>query len=938
MMNMPPFGSPLNDPKVREALRGVAETQAAQADPGRDGGKRPTGSYFDDAKVVGALRRVGDGQAQSSAVFVAQNVLNGGEVSPHMLARHDQPRYQTGCERLLNMVPLPQGGITKRPGLESLGISPGAADASRGGGTAARFIPFIFSAGESRMLEMVGSDPAGSRMNLWMPDGTVREAVLELPYGSGSLGGLRYAQSADVVFLAHPGYPPAKISRHADDDWRYEAISWMPPIAAPGQPSLEVLDKRADADKPKDPSLTDYSYVVTAVDEETGMESPASPAATIEAEALNSVDYHIRIAWPPVEGASEYRVYKKKVGVFGFIGRVSADEATTTTSPSGVAGVDIGGYRFAKTARMMQSAVSARHDEGSDGTVYVLSVIAPREEEGPPYGWYSSELQRLFVYGTDGYENHTGWFGVDNGLPDAPQEYGRWTPYPGFGKSADYPKGMEGGVQAIPVFSDPVSVTSLHFDDKNLGPDTEDTPVEYRNPFDGPGKYPSVVFLHQQRLGFASSDNAPLTIWLSQAGRFESMAASTPPEDDDAVEVTLAAAQANRILWCQTDRSGLAVGTEGGEWILAGAEGGALTPSSLSFEAQTCHGSHSEDYGDGYAAPICLRAGGRLLFLQRGGRAVREFAYSFSSDRYEAADLSLLARHVLRHARVRSWAWQEEPHAVVWCALTDGTLAGLTYMREHEVVAWHRHVTPGGVIDEVEAIPGPNGDTQLWLHVLRGEKRWVERLRAFDGELMFSEAAALKAKIEQLRDVGREGRFDWTEAEVREAVRGDGYASVREWWELCGEREGVCPWNSPEACRMANYRYMAPTAAEGGVVSGDMYRDGADGATFEARCVPCMPESAVSNGSTLMRVRKINAIKCRVLNALPFRARVGESDALPVPVRGASFAARADWGLPLGAGWREGDRLELVFDGPDPATVLAVLTTVELAELAGGQR
>ena len=233
MMNMPPFGSPLNDPKVREALRGVAETQAAQAGPGRDDRKRPTGSYFDDAKVVGALQRVGDGQAQSSAVFVAQNVLNGGEVSPHMRARHDQPRYQPGCERLLNMVPLPQGGITKRPGLESLGISPGAADASRGGGTTARFIPFIFSAGESRMLEMVGSDPAGSRMNLWMPDGTVREAVLELPYGSGSLGGLRYAQSADVVFLAHPGYPPAKISRHADDDWRYEVINWLPKHPAP---------------------------------------------------------------------------------------------------------------------------------------------------------------------------------------------------------------------------------------------------------------------------------------------------------------------------------------------------------------------------------------------------------------------------------------------------------------------------------------------------------------------------------------------------------------------------------------------------------------------------------------------------------------------------------------------------------------------------------
>ena len=64
---------------------------------------------------------------------------------------------------------------------------------------------------------------------------------------------------------------------------------------------------------------------------------------------------------------------------------------------------------------------------------------------------------------------------------------------------------------------------------------------------------------------------------------------------------------------------------------------------------------------------------------------------------------------------------------------------------------------------------------------------------------------------------------------------------------------------------------------------------------------------------------------------------MGDGPALPVPVRGADYAVVADWALPLGAGWRDGDRLELIFDGPEPVTLLGMVIVVELAELAGGQ-
>lgn len=658
-----------------------------------------------------ALQRAAETAAGAvrGSLHVAQNVLNGGEISPQMAARVDLPRYQTGCEVLENMIPLPQGGITKRPGLENLGYAEGGAAVEDFYG-GARFIPFVFSASESRMLEFVSPSLDYSWLNLWMPDGTRKKVNTGIPYGVGEIAEVSYAQSADVIFLAHRNHPPAKLSRYSDDDWRFEVIDWLPSVAAPAITEAVTVGSIPAGEN----SRTNYAYVATAIDGTSGEESLPSAAVTVENAAPLSQSYYIRITVAAVAGASEYRIYKKKGGVYGYIGRI-----------------------------------------------------------------------------TD---------------PDS----------------------------------------GLFFEDRNIGADTEDTPPEARNPFDGPGNYPSVVFLHQQRLGFAASDNQPLTVWLSQAGNFESMAASIPPSDDDAIEATLAATQANRILWCQSDRSGLALGTEGSEWILTGVDGGAITPSNLSFQPQTFYGSQPN-------LPV-LRTGQGLVFVQRGGHVLREYGYSFSADRYESGDLSLLARHILRNNPIVSWAWQAEPYSILWCVLADGTLAGLTYMRAHDVVGWHRHYTPGGRIEEVAVIPGADGNTQLWLHVARGKYRYVERLAPF---------------------------------------------------------------------------------YEGGNPEDAFYLDGVDRLPFPARCIPCMPENSLENGSTLMRVRKLNAVKCRVINSSPFAARVGNGPLMPVPARSTGFASLADWAVPLAAGWRDGGKLELVFDGPQPVTLLAVLTTVELANMAG---
>lgn len=831
-------------------------------------------------------------------IFHTQNVLNGGEISPLLRGRVDQPRYNTGTREMLNFVPMPQGGATRRPGTRYLGTAKNQAS---------RLVPFVFSETQGRILEF-----GDKTMRVWLPDGTLitddsgEPYVVETPFAASELRAMRFAQSADVVYFAHPAYAPCKVSRYADDDWRWATLTFMPSISAPKKPTLQILDKRADDDKPKNPSKTDYSYVVTAIDEETGEESSASPAATIEAEALNSVDYHIRITWPAVSGASEYRIYKKKVGVFGFIGRASKDDTVTATTT--LQGIDIGGYRFSRTADDLYVGVLTttieKPNEETETVVTGVSVGGDNAFEPKLYpAWYNASLKKLFVY-HDKNEHGipVGWIGVDNVPSTYEGRYSSFASYAGFGQSSAYPQGFQGDIQANPVF---FYTYAQYYDDKNIGADTEDTPIEHKNPFEGEGNYPSQVFFHQQRLGFAATANRPITIWLSRTGEFESMASSVPPKDDDAIEVTLAATQANKIVWLQPDRNALAFGTEGSEWTLEPSEGVVLTPSTVSFQLQTTNG--------GEGAVSALSVGGGLLYVQRGSGAVREFAYNYSADKYLGQDLTILSRHIVKDRDITAWAYQQEPYSTLWCVLSDGTFIGLTYMKEQDVIGWHRHTTEGEVLD-MATIPG-TPDDQVWFLVRRSGGVFVERLETFFDSDDLSEAFFLDSAL----------YYSGTAADT---FSGLGHLAGR----------------------------AVQVFADGGTVDGLTVSEAGElklkvpassvliGLPYTGRLIPNLPEVQTQQGWTLMHNRKILAVRVRTYRSMSFMAGI-EGNLSPIVdrhIKGGAFSVRpffsdgTDLNMETCGGWASESPLVFEVNSATPLTILAIVTTMEIAPYAGG--
>ena len=246
--------------------------------------------------------------------------------------------------------------------------------------------------------------------------------------------------------------------------------------------------------------------------------------------------------------------------------------------------------------------------------------------------------------------------------------------------------------------------------------------------------FPSCVSFFEQRLVFAASINNPQTVYFSKSGDYENMDANIggTVADDDAIIYTIASNQVNAIRFLTSART-LIIGTAGGEFVVSGGgDNSPITPTNIMIKKQSNHGAANVD---------AISVGNATLFLQRAKRKIRELAYNFDVDGYIAPDLTILAEHITE-GNVVEMAYQEEPLAIIWCVRGDGQLIALTYQREQEVVAWHRHIVGGvfgtgdAVVESVAVIPTDDSEYELYMIVKRtingATTRYVEYLHTFN--------------------------------------------------------------------------------------------------------------------------------------------------------------------------------------------------------------
>jgi hypothetical protein len=482
--------------------------------------------------------------------------------------------------------------------------------------------------------------------------------TLATPYQTADLPLLKYAQSADVMSLTHPSYPPMELSRLGATNWTLTAFTTQSSIGPPAGPPTMVVNTSASG------TMTEYAYVITAVDGITNQESIAS----VEGRIASPIDIaanagSIMISWPTVSGAGYYNVYKAHPAVgagahvplgslFGWIGFAR-------------------GLQFVDDNIVPDFSQSPPLSIDPFGPGQILSV-----DTTPGSGYTFVTLTLVTATGSGaflvGLALNGGFAGVEVLVG------GR-----------DYVP----GVDTLNVGGDGTGATAT----LNISPLT--------------GTYPSVVSYFQERRVYANTNNNPDTLFFSQPGAFHNFDHRLPTVDSDAITVSPFAQQVNGVQWMISESVGLVTLTGEAAWQIVGSGASTfnpqpVTPSNTEALAQAFNGANPQ--------VIPLKINYDILYVPALGSAVRDLAYNFFTNLYTGTDITVLSSHLFTGYQIRQWAWCNDPHKLAWAVRDDGTLLCLTFMKEQEITAWARADTQGQFWD-VCSIAEPPADAAYFV-------------------------------------------------------------------------------------------------------------------------------------------------------------------------------------------------------------------------------
>jgi hypothetical protein len=251
------------------------------------------------------------------------------------------------------------------------------------------------------------------------------------------------------------------------------------------------------------------------------------------------------------------------------------------------------------------------------------------------------------------------------------------------------------------------------------------------------GGYPTCVAIYEGRLFLGGCPLTPTridgSIAQDSAGinyeTFSPTRTDGSVTDAEALQYPLDSGDVNNVLWMKDDEKGLLVGTLGGEWLVrSNALGDALTPTNVKAVRGTTYGS--------YANSQPVRTGSDVIYVQRKQRKVRNLNYTYTTDGFQAGDLSLLSPHITING-VGQLAYQAEPQGWVWGVRGDGQAVVIGYDRGENKIGWGRVILGGfqdaarlrpAAMESAASIPSPDdARDEVWMIVRRTINGKTER-------------------------------------------------------------------------------------------------------------------------------------------------------------------------------------------------------------------
>ena len=198
--------------------------------------------------------------------------------------------------------------------------------------------------------------------------------------------------------------------------------------------------------------------------------------------------------------------------------------------------------------------------------------------------------------------------------------------------------------------------------------------------------YPAAVVFHENRLCFGGTLAEPDAIWMSKIGSFFNFDLGIA-NDNESISLVAATGDVNQIRYMISNRD-LQVFTATGELYIPTYLNQAITPTNAQVRKQT-------PYGTEFVQPASID--GATIFVQTGGRIVREYLYTDSEDAYTSTAISTIASHLIDSPKCMAVVHSGFGLADSYAALTlsNGDLALFSSNRAEKRAAWTRVTTNG---------------------------------------------------------------------------------------------------------------------------------------------------------------------------------------------------------------------------------------------------
>lgn len=715
------------------------------------------------------------------AIRQYQRAFNGGEVDLSMFARIDDGKYQTGMALCKNFLIEPQGPIVMRPGFKYVNHTKHA-------GKKARLIPFNFSISQTMVLELGEKYVRFHTLGKTLLGESGQAYEVETPYLEADLFDIHYVQSADVLTLVHPNYPPKELRRYGATDWRLVDIKFGSSLPAPtGLSATQTINKNVT--NPKDYKR---SYAVTALLADGTEESVRSSPVTIDCNPYGDGSYNT-ITWNAVTGAGLYRVYRDQGGIWAYVGQTDTtkiidenispdasitpphyDDAfysskgiTSVTVTNGGSGYvydrrgisadnwrilsspskgEIAGTRRVADSGSEKSPFSVRvYDESGEGTGATVELVTSRRvwteeiagnsDAGPSY----DDMVTTTVTGIKVTNVGQGY-----SLPRVEITWtdhtwvGSWTDY--FGRRATVALDVEPSSLSISV-SDPTGWGA------ELVPAVKDGRIESVIVRSGGQNYtsPKLTVVSTSGSGASLSANVgqapdyPGAVsyfeqrrWFGGTQNRPNNLWATRPGTEADMSYSLPTQSDDRIAVRVAAREAnriLHIVPLAQLMLMTGAAEWRVSPLNSDAITPESMSVRPQSYvGASNVQPLVI--GSSMIYGAGRGGHLRELGYNYEAGGYISGDVCLRAPHLFDNLKIVDLAYSKAPTPMVWAVSSSGKIIAMTYVPEQQVGGFSTVETNGSI--ESVCVVAEGEEDICYVEVLRtigGEPvRFVERM------------------------------------------------------------------------------------------------------------------------------------------------------------------------------------------------------------------